>query len=207
MSDGSDNTPLFRDEALKALANTSQFDDLIQLTRPHAWLLLAACVLIVVAALTWALTGAVAVHVSGQGILLSDNATLRAVAFVPAAKGKRIETGMPVLISPSTVKKAEFGSLYGTVSAVSTLPVTPEAMHRILQNTALVKQFLHYGAPIMVSIHLERDPKTYSGFRWSSSQGPRQRITAGTLIEATIQVETKKPIALLLPTLFPNTQR
>jgi HlyD family secretion protein len=45
------------------------------------------------------------------------------------------------------------------------------------------------------------DPKTPSGFRWSSSQGPPVEIFSGTLVSASIVTEEKRPISYVLPIL------
>ncbi len=40
---------------------------------------------------------------------------LMAVLFVPASAGKRVRPGMRVRVSPSTVKREEYGSMLGRV--------------------------------------------------------------------------------------------
>ena len=46
--------------------------------------------------------------------VLSEN--LQAVLFVPASTGKKVQPGMTVRLSPSTVKREEYGSLLGRVT-------------------------------------------------------------------------------------------
>ena len=124
---------------------------------------------------------------------------LDAIIFVPAQNGKRIKTGMKALISPTFVKKEEFGSIKAEVVQVSLFPSTSKTMLSVLQNEDLVREFTKQGTVIAVRVHLKIDPSTYSGYTWTSSQGPRQFISAGTLVNALITVETHAPISLIIP--------
>jgi HlyD family secretion protein len=129
------------------------------------------------------------------------NADIETVLYVPATEGKKIQPGMSVRISPSTVKAEEFGFMLGEVSRVSDFPMTPEGLRRVLRNDKLVEQLTGEGAPIEVVAKLIPDPSTPSGFRWSSSQGPPQQVFSGTICTGSVVVETKKPIAYVLPIL------
>ncbi len=133
--------------------------------------------------------------------IASEGHGLDALVYFPPENGKRIKPNMPVLVSPTTVEKAEYGSINGTVISVSTFPATSEGILAALQNQALVKEFTGEKAPIAVRVRLFNDPKTYSGLKWSSSKGPNQRVTPGTLVSAMITVQTQAPITLLIPAL------
>jgi HlyD family secretion protein len=131
----------------------------------------------------------------------SQSKGLDALVYVPANEGKRIKNNMHVLVSPSTIKKEEFGSLKGRVVSVSSFPATRKEMLAILQNEELVKRFSKKGAPIVIRIQFEKDNAAASGYRWTSSKGPEQTISAGTLLNAMITIRKQRPIALLIPTL------
>lgn len=122
-----------------------------------------------------------------------------AVIYITSQDAKRVKPQMEALVSPATVKKEEFGSIKGKVISVSQYPMTKEAMIAILQNEDLVSEFLKEGTPIAVRIRLQQDSKTLSGFAWSSSQGPDQKITPGTLAIARITVREQPPAALIIP--------
>ncbi|HBB6896250.1 TPA: NHLP bacteriocin system secretion protein [Legionella pneumophila] len=124
---------------------------------------------------------------------------LDAIIYVPAENGKRIKEGMPILISPTNIKKEEYGSIVAQVTQVSLFPISPKAMMTVLQNDELVKEFSKEGAIIALRAHLTKDNSTYSGYSWTSSQGPNQVISAGTLVSALITVKTQAPITLVLP--------
>lgn len=124
---------------------------------------------------------------------------LMAVLFVPATAGKRVQPGMAVRISPSTVKREEFGSILGRVTWAAEYPSTSRGMVRLLGNEALAQKLMGEGPPIQVNVALTRDPSTPSGFRWSSSTGPNLKISSGTLAAGDIVVREEAPIDLVIP--------
>ncbi len=128
-------------------------------------------------------------------------APLTAKFYVPSTEGKKVQPGMRVYIVPSTVKREEFGFIYGQVKSVASVPSTPEGMMRSLRNRQLVDQMSSGGAPFEVEASLETDPATPSGFRWSSSQGPDQIISAGSLATAQVIVREQRMISLVMPAL------
>lgn len=129
--------------------------------------------------------------------VVSDD--LMAVLFVPATAGKRVQPGMTVRLSPSTVKREEFGAILGRVTWAAEYPSTSRGMVRLLGNEALAQKLMQEGPPIQVNVALEKDPSTPSGFRWSSSRGPSLRITSGTLATGDVVVRQEAPINLVIP--------
>ena len=88
--------------------------------------------------------------------------------------------------------------MIGEVKSVSNFPVTPEALRRVLRNDSLVETFAGDSAPIEVVAKL-KPAKTPSGFQWSSSQGPPTQVFSGTIVSASVVVESRKPISYVLP--------
>ena len=126
---------------------------------------------------------------------------LLAVLFVPASSGKRVQPGMTVRVSPTTIKREEYGSILGKVTWVAEFPSTSRGMTRLLGNEALVTGLMGAGPPIQVNVALTRDPSTPTGFRWSSSRGPNLKISSGTLAVGNVIVREDRPISLLIPTI------
>lgn len=124
---------------------------------------------------------------------------LAASLYVSAEDGKKVKPGMKVNISPSTVKKEEWGYMLGLVTNVSAFPATQQGMLRNLQNPKLVESFSAWGAPIEIQADLIPDPNTFSGYKWSSPKGPPISIEHGTLSSAAIAVEEQPPISLVIP--------
>lgn len=125
--------------------------------------------------------------------------SLLGILFVPPGDGKQVTPGMEVQIVPSTVKREEYGYLQGEVRAVAELPATTEGIMRVLKNQQLVTQLTGEGAPFEIQVALAQDSTTPSGYRWSSSEGPDQRLAGGTLFEGQVVVKHEPLISLILP--------
>lgn len=126
-----------------------------------------------------------------------------AVIYIPAADGKKVKPGMMAQISPSTVKQEEWGFIIGEVSSVSEFPVTPEGLKKVLRNEQLVQDLAGKSAPFEIKVTL-LTADTDSGFQWSSSAGPPQKVFSGTVCSANVTVEKKKPISYVIP-IFKST--
>lgn len=131
--------------------------------------------------------------------LESTKDPMRVIGFVPLAAGKKVLSGLDVRISPSFVRVEDYGFLLGKVISVSTLPVTPEEIQRIVANDALARQYIDLNPFQVVIEPLAGD--TPSGFRWTSSAGPPLEVGSGTDCTIQVVVETRKPISYVIPTL------
>jgi HlyD family secretion protein len=142
----------------------------------------------------------------GDAILLiqPEEATqqLEVILYVSAGTGKRVEPGMNVHISPSTVKREEHGSMRGIVREISPVPTGESAMMAVLKDKQMVEKFIQQiGLPRRATIELITNDATPSGFDWTSSEGPGVTISPGTLCSGTVTVETQRPISLVIPTI------
>jgi HlyD family secretion protein len=126
--------------------------------------------------------------------------TLKAVLFVPAAEGKRIHAGLPARISPTTVKREEYGFMLGRVTKTARFPSSTRGMIHLLGNEALVAKLMREGPPIQIDVELLADPRTPTGYRWSSSRGPNLKISSGTLMTGSVVVKEDRPVSLVIPT-------
>jgi HlyD family secretion protein len=124
---------------------------------------------------------------------------LQGAIYLSPFEGKRVKKGMEVQISPATVRQEEYGFIKGRVVSVSEFPSTYEQINRLLKNDVLVKDLMSDGAPIQVMVDLIPDEKTVSGFKWSSPAGPPIRLNTGTMCSASIIVEKRHPISLVIP--------
>lgn len=131
--------------------------------------------------------------------IASEGTGLDALVYLPPKDGKQIKPNMQALVSPTTVEKAEFGSIYGTVTQVAEFPSSSQEMIAVLQNEELVKQFSNKEVPVAVRIHLQDNALVFSGLNWSSSQGPKVKVTTGTLVNAMITIRQQAPITLIIP--------
>ena len=126
---------------------------------------------------------------------------LAVTAYFSPYEGKMIKPGMPVHLTPSTVRAEEFGYVLGRVAHVSRYPASRQGMLHILGSPALVDRLSEGGAPIMVKAVMEKDPNTVSGWKWSSGDGPPIELQAGTLCKAAVETRVDPPLALVFPEL------
>ncbi len=126
---------------------------------------------------------------------------LYAVFYVPPNDGKKVQPGMHVRVSPSTVRREEYGFIEARVRAVAEVPSTAEGMNRTLKNKQLGQTLAKDGAPYEIIVDLLSDTGTPSGYRWSSSKGPDVTVNAGTLGGADIETVSLPVLSLLIPPL------
>ncbi|MEM6404967.1 MAG: NHLP bacteriocin system secretion protein, partial [Cyanobacteria bacterium P01_D01_bin.116] len=63
-----------------------------------------------------------------------SSAKLVNVAFLPVSEGKKIKSGMSLQITPSNVKREEFGGIEGKVTKVSAFPITQKGAASLIGN-------------------------------------------------------------------------
>lgn len=124
---------------------------------------------------------------------------LEAVLYVPTEQGRNITPGMEVRISPSIVKKEEFGQMIGQVISISQYTVSTHSMFGILGSEELVQKFSSAGPLLEVHASLLLNEKTVSGYQWSSKSGPPLKIQNGTICTGLITTKNEKPISLVMP--------
>jgi HlyD family secretion protein len=130
-----------------------------------------------------------------------DVQDLEALVYLPATQAKDVHAGMNVKLSPSSVKPEEFGFVRGRVVYVSDFPDTPAELMRNFQNEILVKALATDGPVTEVRVEMEKDPRTTSGYKWSSAKGPNLLLSSGTLCTAEVITNWQKPITLVFPAL------
>lgn len=124
---------------------------------------------------------------------------LEAIIYFPAIQGKKVKRGMKAQLAPSTTRQEEHGFMLGLVTSVSDFPVSSTAMMNVLHNDALVSSLSSGGSPIEVHADLIPDPRTPSGYKWSSGKGPNLMMGSGTMCMGSIVVEQQKPINMVIP--------
>jgi HlyD family secretion protein len=128
-------------------------------------------------------------------------AKLVEVAFLPVSQGKKIQKGMKVQITPTTVERERFGGILASVTNVSPFPVTKESAAKLVGNADLVGSLVSTEPQIQVLADLKPDPSTFSGYKWSSSKGPDMKMSPGTTTTVRITVKEEAPITFVLPIL------
>jgi HlyD family secretion protein len=126
---------------------------------------------------------------------------IEAIVYVPISEGKLVSVGMDIRISPTIVKKEEYGFILGKVTEVSEYPVTSARMLELLANDQLVSTISQGGAMIEVKADLINDKTTVSGYKWSTEKGPPLKIQSGTFCDTLVTYKTERPINLVIPIL------
>lgn len=128
--------------------------------------------------------------------------SLVGVTYFPIAEGKKIKPGMSIQITPQTVKREQFGGIVGKVTEVSSFPITSENIAHEVGNAELAEALAKKREGLIkVSAQLALDPKTTSGYQWSSSIGPTGKITSGTTTTVRVKTEERAPITFVFPIL------
>jgi HlyD family secretion protein len=136
----------------------------------------------------------VTVEISG-----TDIKNIQAILYFNPGEGKKIKRGMRVALSPTTIKQEEYGYIMGIVTDVSSFPSSQQRMMKTLQNGKLIEMLSSSGAPLEVRADLIPDPRTPSGFKWSSSIGPTMNIESGFICTGSVSVSEQRPISLVIP--------
>lgn len=126
---------------------------------------------------------------------------LVATLYLPIDAGKKVRAGQAVQIIPADVPVDEYGYLLGEVTSVAGQASSPESMQAVLQNAFLVRQFAAGGPVLRVQATLVHDPSTPSGYAWSSSDGPPERVSSGTSCAARVVLSRAAPITYAFPAL------
>lgn len=130
-----------------------------------------------------------------------EGTELISVAFLPVSEGKKVEPDMPLQITPTVVKREEYGGIVATVEKVSDFPVTQEGVASLIGNPDVLPGVLGEGPHLAIYARLETKD-TPSGYRWSASaQGPDTPIDYGMTTDVRITVEQRTPISYVIPIL------
>lgn len=126
-------------------------------------------------------------------------ALIEVISFIPASEGRRVEAGMVAQVDLSTVRRELDGYLLGRVARVSDLSASRASLMNRLRDDVLVDQILAAGAAVEVAIHLQPDPRSPSGYAWSSGLGPDVSLQPGTLTLSEVVVDRRPIISLMFP--------
>ena len=120
-----------------------------------------------------------------------------AVMYVPAEAGKKIEPGMVAQLVPSGADRQEDGSLMGVVRGVSLYPVSNNSIMKTLGNSDVVNWILEKtgSAAMEVKVDLVKDPKSPSGYLWSSAVGNHKPLSVGTIFSGIVITDRQPPLA------------
>lgn len=133
-------------------------------------------------------------------LLSSDPADgIYLAVFIPAIQSREIKCGMSAYFSPAIAPANRYGYVKGVVREVSAIPGNPGSIQSELANETLTQQIFQQGAVIRVVVELIPDPKTASGFAWTTKRGYPGKITNGMVGEVIVNTGYRTPASYILP--------
>lgn len=139
----------------------------------------------------------------GQRLIIlepsGDDTELRAIFYLPISEGKKVRPGMSVQVRPDTVNAQEFGVMVGWVTRVGEFAENRESINRVLENEELTQSFFEVtnNAPLEVHVQFIPSRTTFTGYRWTTPEGPALEVRSGTLANATIVLSDEIPLTLI----------
>lgn len=193
---------LFRKEALEQVSSPEQLDQLMQIVTIKDWLPLASIGFLLALALVWSIVGRIPIFAESKGLLIESAShpdQLSSVSYFPIADGKRIQPGDRILIIPETASLQEFGGIEATVTEVSPTSVTEaSALKRVNGNSELAA-LIYTPASIEVLAQLQPNPENSTGYQWSMSAGPTEKLSRGTPTQSKVMLSNRAPISFVFP--------
>ena len=124
---------------------------------------------------------------------------LEVVAYIPSLRAKEVRPGMEAQVSPSIVKREEYGFMRGRVLSVGAFPATKAALMHNFENETLASALSGSSAITEIHVAILPDSSTATGFRWSSSKGPPILLSSGMLCGVQVVTLRQRPAELFLP--------
>ncbi len=144
----------------------------------------------------------------GDPIATLDTATpddkLIAVGLFPTTAARYLQPGMKARVSPTQFPRERFGSIVGTISSVSSFPVSSDVVGNLIGNHRLAAELMSGGFITKALIELETDHSSLSGFKWTSKTGPNNQVLPGTTAILWVTYRRQQPLGPLLSSLGIN---
>jgi HlyD family secretion protein len=132
--------------------------------------------------------------------ILPANSEVTCKMYVDDREAKKLAVGMQAHVTPSMARPERYGYIVGKVTMVSTVPDSSERVRQTFGSQIIAQYFMRrFTTPIRVDIELEKDPNTPSGLKWTTGQGYPGVLGIDTIVDAKIEYEQDRPIALLIP--------
>ena len=119
--------------------------------------------------------------------------------FVPSSSFTGFKKGSMVLVSPVNVDVNTYGSIIGYVDFVSPVGIGMDDAQDLIGDASITKTIFSQQSNLFyITIRLEK-ANTFTGYKWSSSNGPEYKIPISTLANLKIVTNTYHPYEIVLP--------
>ena len=122
---------------------------------------------------------------------------LVAMLFVSSSQSAGVVPGEKVDLAVASAPAAAFGLLRGRILSVSQFPLTAAEIDALLGGTIPAEALASDGGKLLVTVSLPRDPRTASGYSWTTAAGPPQPLLPLVSAVGTITLGVQAPISLL----------
>jgi len=119
--------------------------------------------------------------------------------YIPFSSNAFITKDMGVDIQLFSVDPYLYGYLKGKVKYISPYLADNDGLMSTIGNSTLIETLDSKGGVYSVIVELEKDPKTFNGYKWSNEKGPPIKIYPGQLSLGFVNVKVKAPIDIVLP--------
>lgn len=120
--------------------------------------------------------------------------------YVAYTDSHTIDIGQEVHITPAGLNSNEYGYMYGTVRDWASYVESKETMMNSFNSLDLANQLTtDKGTVMRIEVELVKDPKTKSGYKWSTQKGGEEYLYNGDLVNCVIITDEKRPIDLFIP--------
>ncbi|MYW03572.1 HlyD family efflux transporter periplasmic adaptor subunit [Streptomyces sp. SID3343] len=125
---------------------------------------------------------------------------LLATLFVSPRSAGMLRQGGQVDVSVQSAPSQAFGLLRGRITAIDQFPYTEQQVADFLGgNQQAAARLMSNGSVVRITVDLDTDPRTLSGYRWSNKAGPPFRIDSQTPVTGFARLPGESPIDWLLP--------
>ena len=120
-----------------------------------------------------------------------------AMLFASTSQASSIAPGESVGLTVASAPSAAFGLLRGQVLAVSKFPLTAAELSARFNGIIPASTLAADGGQMLVTVRLERDSRTMSGYSWTTAAGPPQALPLSEPVTGAIALGGQAPMTLL----------
>ncbi len=130
--------------------------------------------------------------------IVQDSGYNEIIAFVPIQTAQNLSVGLTAQVSPSYAPREEYGYMTGTITEISTIPVSEEGILTKMGTLSYVQGILPDTACMEVHIKLDLDDTSANQYLWSNAKGKELSVEIGTQCSIVIITKEYRPVELLL---------
>jgi len=127
--------------------------------------------------------------------------------FLDGTAAQQVSEGMPVLLTPKGISRAEYGGIRGTVVEVNKLPLLGEGVFGAVGSRSMAGSIQQsIPSPYLVWVKLDQAEPEFCQqvlsrrcYRWSSGRLPPHPVRLASLADVQITTTYRRPIEFVMP--------